>query len=167
MSLKHLINQAGDTIIEVLIAMSIAGLAIGISYATASRAIGRAITARERDQAVGIMETQVSRLKAIEAQLGLGPFNTAFSNTSAPHFCLNSSSTSPILNHGNIDSSTKLATQPPAPYYDSRCVSGSYYIDIETTKVNGKITPYIYQVNIRWVPYQGTTNNQVTLYYRF
>lgn len=167
MNFKRLTNQVGDTIVEVLIAMSIAGLAIGISYATASRAIGKAITARERDQAVGLMESQVSRLKAIEAQLGLGPFNTAFSDTSAAHFCVKSSSTDPILNHGNISLATHLDTQPPSPYYDPQCVSGSYYIDIETTKVSGKITPYIYQINVRWVPYQGNTNNQVTVYYRF
>jgi Tfp pilus assembly protein PilE len=53
----------GDTIVEVLIAIAIAAFAIGTSYAIANRSLLQAITARERNQAVNIIQSQISALK--------------------------------------------------------------------------------------------------------
>lgn len=165
---KKIISSAGDTIIEVLISISIAGLALGISYAIASKATTRAISARERDQAVGIMESQLARLKAIEQQVGFTSFNSSFSDTTAPHFCVNSSSITPVLNHGIITGTSNLTTQAPAPYYDPQCNQAGYYIDIESVIATGNKVPRDnYYIHVRWLPLHGGANNQVTIYYRF
>jgi Tfp pilus assembly protein PilV len=61
--LKRHINQSGDTIVEVLIAIAIAAFAIGTSYAIANRSLQQAITARERNQAINLSQNQISALK--------------------------------------------------------------------------------------------------------
>src|SRR5205814_634877 len=53
----------GDTIVEVLMAIAIAAFAIGTCYAIANRSLQHAISARERNEAVNLMEDQIANLK--------------------------------------------------------------------------------------------------------
>ncbi len=53
----------GDTIVEVLIAIAVAAFAIGTSYAIANRSLQQAVTARERNEAVNILQNQINALK--------------------------------------------------------------------------------------------------------
>jgi Tfp pilus assembly protein PilV len=61
---KRLLATArGETIVEVLIAIAIAAFAIGTSYAIATRSLQQAITARERNQALNLTQSQIAALK--------------------------------------------------------------------------------------------------------
>jgi type II secretory pathway pseudopilin PulG len=60
---RNRLNQKGDTLVEVLIAIAIAAFAIGTSYAIANRSLQRAIAARERNEALNVAEAQISNLK--------------------------------------------------------------------------------------------------------
>lgn len=62
-NIKKKLDNRGDTIVEVLIAIAIAGFAIGISYATAQRSLDQAISAREHNEALNILENQVTDLR--------------------------------------------------------------------------------------------------------
>ncbi len=62
-------NQFGDTIIEVMLATAVIGLVIGMSYASASRALRTGRFAQEQTEALKIAESQIERLKYI-ASLG-------------------------------------------------------------------------------------------------
>lgn len=56
-------NQAGDTIIEVLLAIAIVGMVLGASYSTATRALRSGRFAQEHTEALKLAESQMEKLK--------------------------------------------------------------------------------------------------------
>ena len=63
MSKLKLFSQRGDTIIEVLLAMSVIGLVIGASFGIANRSGQIGQDAQERSEALKLAETQVELFK--------------------------------------------------------------------------------------------------------
>ena len=61
---KHKKSQAGDTIVEVLIALTILGLALSIAYATASRSLTAIRLASETSNATAIAKSQVEQIRS-------------------------------------------------------------------------------------------------------
>ncbi|MEI6755862.1 MAG: type II secretion system protein [bacterium] len=61
---KHKKSQAGDTIVEVLIALTILGLALSIAYATASRSLTAIRLANETSNATAIAKSQVEQIRS-------------------------------------------------------------------------------------------------------
>lgn len=152
-------NIRGDTIIEILIAIAIAAFAIGTSYAIANNSLQKAISARERNEAINILERQITALKLRYKQYpdlfrsddrtkgfivpsGVVPTSFPFTDDVAGHFCLNEAPSTPqdptwarITN--NFD-----ATHTPDdlnvgnPGYTLGCLTGfggvAYYIDVST-----------------------------------
>ncbi|HET8991430.1 MAG TPA: prepilin-type N-terminal cleavage/methylation domain-containing protein, partial [Candidatus Saccharimonadales bacterium] len=57
------INQAGDTIIEVMIVLAILSMSFGISYATANKSLNGSLNAQEHSAALGILDTQLEDLR--------------------------------------------------------------------------------------------------------
>lgn len=164
-------TSRGDTIVEVLIAISIAGLAIGTSYAIAHRALQNAIAARERDQAVGLLENQVAALK-LRKQLSsaTNPFDQ-FDATS--HYCLNAAASDPITNPEQWkviknNAIEPLSTSGIPPAYDSACaIGGLYFLDIDTTTKDTNTTTTNFRLDVRWPRLGGGSDNDATFYYRF
>lgn len=174
-------DRRGDTIIEVLIAITIAAFAIGISYSIASKSLQQAILARERSQALNILESQVTDLKFRYKNSSPTDFNNSFA-ASGKHYCLSDAADSPddsgwapTFNNGDITSDTKLSTTDSAGdgnYYDSGCVrsvSGNdYYLDISTDRPYLSVkNPTIYHVHVRWERLGGGPINEANIYYRF
>jgi type II secretory pathway pseudopilin PulG len=62
MSLRRL-NNGGDTIIEIMVVLAVLGMAIGISYATASRSLLAARAAQENSEATQLVQAQVEYLR--------------------------------------------------------------------------------------------------------
>lgn len=62
---KRRLTQLGDTIVEVLICMAIAGLALGLAYGTTRRSLNQIREAEERQEAVKLAEEQIERLQGI------------------------------------------------------------------------------------------------------
>lgn len=56
--------QAGDTIIEVLISISVIALVMGMAYGTAARALSTTRSSQERLEALKLAEGQIERIKA-------------------------------------------------------------------------------------------------------
>lgn len=63
--MKILKQQAGDTIIEVLVVLAVLGLAIGISYATATRSLMAARQAQETSGAVEQLRAEIEALHSM------------------------------------------------------------------------------------------------------
>ena len=64
MSIKpKFLNQKGDTIVEVLLAVGVLGLVLTISYGLANRNTQYDITSRERVEALKYSEEQVEMLR--------------------------------------------------------------------------------------------------------
>jgi type II secretory pathway pseudopilin PulG len=61
--LKSIRNNNGDTIVEVMVVLAVLGLAIGISYATASRSLQDTNQAEENSQATEYAQSQIEDLR--------------------------------------------------------------------------------------------------------
>ena len=78
MSIKHRLlslRQSGDTIVEVLIVLAVLGLAIGISYSTATKSLLATRQAQENTQATQLLQGQIERLYALSANASTVPDN--------------------------------------------------------------------------------------------
>src|SRR5581483_1789859 len=91
-------NFRGDTIVEVLIAIAIAGFAIGVSYATAQRSLKQSITAQEHNEALNIIERQVNDLRVrFQGTSASSSFASTFANSSPGQadYCLDDTGVNP------------------------------------------------------------------------
>jgi type II secretory pathway pseudopilin PulG len=61
--LNLLKNQKGDTIVEVMLALTVIGLSLGISFAIANRSTNVGLEARERSEALKLAESQLEYMK--------------------------------------------------------------------------------------------------------
>jgi type II secretory pathway pseudopilin PulG len=181
-------SSRGDTIVEVLIAIAIAGLAIGISYATAQRSLQQSITARQRNQALNLIENQIADLK-LRFKLSATGTPGSFTPFESPntHFCLDDGASDPSVTatwnpymndgpNGPPAQNALLAAKTdssPGPYnpacQNQKMGDGTtYFTDIVTQPSSSKSYPTIYQIYVRWEP-QGSSqsqNNQASLFYK-
>jgi type II secretory pathway pseudopilin PulG len=174
----------GDTIVEVLLAIGIAAFAIAITYSTAQRSLNQAITAKEHNQALDIVQNQLTDLKLRYQKTGSNAaFNSAF-GFPKDHFCLDDSATTispstpwtPYLNDSSTAEGSPLASGSSAtastPYHKActrqRAGDGvTYYLDIHTAQLSGQTqNPTLYQVIVRWERAGGGQINQASIYYR-
>ncbi len=84
--LKLIKNNAGDTIVEVMVVLAVLGLAIGISYATASRSLTNTRSSQENSSATELLKSQVEVLRYWAADLNYGAL--------PPSFCVNPAASS-------------------------------------------------------------------------
>lgn len=157
-SKQQKLNQVGDTIVEVLLAVVVVGLAIGLGYGVASRSLKANRQAQERGEALKKVEGQLERLKkrAVTDVTGSGVFR---SNS----YCLatvGQSENEPV----NLDSSppANVADDPLDGAYDDACVDGLYHLSItpDTT------TPNQFTVRARWFGLGGQEKEETSITYR-
>jgi type II secretory pathway pseudopilin PulG len=158
-------RDKGDTIVEVLISITIASLILAAAYAIATRSLNQGISARERTQALYYLQGQVETLKLREQRSTTQQFNTFLTTN---NFCLNQDSTgpndttnvwTPIANSGSPD---LLGTN-----YNASCVRpGNYYINITKNSPGIPGSQPTYLFTARWDRIGGG-QNQSQLYYRF
>lgn len=79
------LRQRGDTIVEVLIVLAVLGLAMSISYATATRSLLQAREAQENGVATVLLQSQIERLRTLKVS------DTTIFTASQPSFCINDS----------------------------------------------------------------------------
>jgi type II secretory pathway pseudopilin PulG len=149
----------GDTIIEVLIAIAVAGFAIGTSYAIADKSLDKAISSRERNESVNVIQSQLAALK-LRYTYNKNDFNgddpaksfVVRSTTPNPppsllpktdfHFCLDDQSASPLdsthswsrIENSSLTSDSDADNITDTNHYAPGCVhnvSGTdYFVDI-------------------------------------
>ncbi len=67
MRVKTILNQSGDTIVEVLLALAVVSAVLGGAYASANRSVSITRASQERGESLKVVEDQVEKLKvAIE-----------------------------------------------------------------------------------------------------
>lgn len=146
-------GHRGDTIVEVLLAITIAAFAIGISYATAERSLRQSITARERSEALNIIENQISDLSIIRNNFPSMLPSFSFPNT---NFCIDDSASNPA-------SWTRTASCSIA----KPGVGVTYNINITTTPSATLSSPTNFLFTATWPPEIGTQTNSASIAYRF
>lgn len=90
MSIKKL-NKTGDTIVEVMVVLSILGLAIGISYATANRSLKSTRAAQENAEATAVLQSQLETLRYLAPTLASSPGLTSLPKP----FCIDPNAANP------------------------------------------------------------------------
>src|SRR5580692_1837027 len=90
MSIKNVLNlrQDGDTIIEVLIAITIVSLVLGGAYVTSNNSLKANRDAQEHGQAVALLQSEIEQLRSLVANSG-GSGGQPFSF--AGPFCIDNS----------------------------------------------------------------------------
>jgi len=155
-------KQAGDTIVEALIATAIVGLTIGLAYGIATRSIRSARQAQERIEAVKIAETQIETMKAYASDDN-STNDEFFGNGNA--FCLTAA---------GVLVRTGLTTVPDfgddqlnATEYSENCRQGEnqrYHVAVQRTDLNeGR---YQFTVSVRWFSFGELDKEQVQILYR-
>lgn len=188
--LKTKWGSRGDTIVEVLIAITIASFAMGISYATAQRSLQQSITAGEHNEALNLIEQQLADLElryqntpssSFEAQFGYPKTNYCLNNTSTgpgdtinqwtPYFNYDNTS---LLSQSLVSSTTPDSTHPY--YYNSsnragcekmnQSVGAIYYINISTSQSGAIKSPTLYHVVVRWAQLGTGQTSQANMYFK-
>lgn len=160
-----IIAQNGDTIVEVLIAIAIAAFAVGISYSTAQRSLQQAIAAREHNQALNILESQVADLNYRFQQDA--NFNSDFANQTNG-FCLGDNAQKPT-DTGWIYPGVPANSSPATPPYNAGCQTpnggANYFVNIIPHGVPNSFNTTTYMITVRWYRLGGGIN-QASLYYK-
>jgi len=130
------VNQAGDTIIEVMLAVAVVGMVVGASYSIATKALRTGRFAQEQTEALKLSETQLEKLKykASLYRAGESTTGTIFDTASAEqNFCLDDDLTF-----------TKITTANSL--YNARCsgVSGLYTMLVTYDGVD------LYESSVSW-----------------
>ncbi|GAC1387774.1 MAG: hypothetical protein NVS1B7_2690 [Candidatus Saccharimonadales bacterium] len=81
-------DQAGDTIVEVLIAMAVTSLMLGGAFATANTSLQNTIQAQERSEAMKVAEMEVEILNTLSQLKSGDPSYINVYDPANPVFCL-------------------------------------------------------------------------------
>ena len=168
-------SQAGDTIVEVMIALAVIGAVIGTSYAISARSLRLGRQAQERTEALKLVESQVELIKT--AAQGK---NTAIF-TSSSDFCLTTTAAGVTLSQNGavpadfITDSLTTNNNLTGGSYSVACSQGvaSRYklsmkrVDVDTVVV-GVLTPVktsTFTIRARWDKIGGG-KDEVSIDYR-
>jgi type II secretory pathway pseudopilin PulG len=170
MGIKEKIKQnAGDTLIEVLLSIAIAGAVIVVAYSLASHSLEEGVSAAERSTALKLAEGQV---ESLIAHARSPEFKTPNSN-----FCFDTS----ILDDSNPqwgpqynkDKPDQLTLIKNSGNYNSKCVepddiTPKYFVNVQNNCLEGQpCTRPTYLVIVRWDTIGGDVQSRTQLYYRF
>jgi prepilin-type N-terminal cleavage/methylation domain-containing protein len=143
-------NQRGDTIVEVLVALTVIGMVLAGAYTTASRSLALTRISQERAEATKVAEGQVEAVKAAIATAGAIPPAVA----TGAQFCIDESSldiktgTSPTL---PALASAVLAGVSTGGIYPDDCISRAlYYPHIVFDAATNRFT-----ATVRWERFSG------------
>jgi Tfp pilus assembly protein PilV len=162
------IEQTGDTIIEVLVAMAVLMMVLVGAYVTANRSLNSERNAQEHTEALTIAQGQVEDLHAdyqyLNANLCFNPSNPTTSTDG--YYCYENSA-------GQFDTSrseTTIGLSPASAYWYEITVSYIYDRTLATvtnssTGISTPVTSPTYEVTVSWPSLSGGTGN-VQLYYR-
>ncbi len=148
---KGAMKQRGDTIIEVLLAMTVIGLILATSFGIANRAMRTGRAAQERNEALKAAETQ---LELTKAYLKDGANNiTTFTGAGNP-FCIDVNA----LSAGNA---AVINTDARCNDTDGAGAAGLYSVAVSESGGT-------YTVNVQWdrANTQDSTPGQLSIFYR-
>ena len=171
MSLRWL-NSHGDTIVEVLIAITVISTVLGGAFVSARRNLDTTQQAKERDQGVRLIESQIERLKVAAADLADTADNIF--TRSPGYFCLDNSLTPHDLG-GTVPPDVNADTFS-TPQYPDECTLDSangtynsgtsqsipYYVSVQrdTTDQN------LFAIRARWDRAGGDGREEAMIVYR-
>ncbi len=158
-----MIKQRGDTIVEVMIAMTIIGLVMASAFAVANRSYAVGISAQERTDALAVADTQLELVRTLSNQTPNIISNSTRSNplTPPPLFCVNpSTGVIDTFTLANFSSGAAITDNPLA--YPAACrvgPDGKYKISIK------QLGP-VFDIRVRWDSILDANQDEVNHVYR-
>jgi type II secretory pathway pseudopilin PulG len=146
------LGNRGDTIIEIMIVLSVLGFAIGVTYATANRSLLNVRQAEESTEATTLVQSQIESLRTL-TQYTVGQPNDIFDQTT-PGFCIDSS--------GNVQTITNSGPTDQASYPASCLIDNLYYLFVSYEDP----TTSTFEVQAVWADVLGQGEDSVTMFYR-
>lgn len=151
-------EQAGDTIVEVLIAIAVVSAVLGSAYVVVNRTLDNALQAQEHTEALKVAEAQLEQLKAATAA---NASSDVFDTSNRVH-CFDSA--------GNLVEFPVVNTLPQDPStYPAACISGSvnYRTGIVYEEGFNSTDPLddVFKIYVNW-PGPTGGQDQVSLVYK-
>lgn len=148
-------NQIGDTIVEVLFAVVVVGLAIALGYGIASRSLRASRQAQERVEALKIVEGQIEQLK----NAANGPGAASFFDTDTV-YCIKDGQKIASNDYGPTEKSLETDILESSGY-DPQCINGLYY-----TGISFNVSTDTFTVWTRWNSIGNLKKEEVKTAYR-
>ncbi len=163
-------KQRGDTIVEVLIAMAVLGMVLGVAFGISNRSYVTGLNAQERTEALEIAESQIELLRIASSSK-----DDSLLDMPTPRlFCINPNG----ANLARVEFGIGVTVQPTQGVtdpivYPSACGLGTdnrYKVSVEQTallRADGTPTDgKIFSVRVRWQSISGNIINEVNQEYR-
>lgn len=153
-------RQAGDTIVEVLIAIAVVGSVLAIAYSIMNRNLIVMRDNQERTESVKLAQAQIESLKSIwGTAAGRAQLNTQGANG----FCLSGDGNNPIV---DLSGGAPTATMESDNFgdYAAECINqGIFHIGIRR---QGSSPNYTYRVTVRWDQVGTRNRKEAAIVYR-
>lgn len=163
--LDHL-TQRGDTIIEVLIAITLVSGVIGLSYASASRSSNIGQNSQERSEALQLAQSQIELLRNYAPNFSVS--GSDIFDPSIASFCINPSSPLPVVRQSAIPQDP--SSDDYSAYNSNYCTSGAdkrYHTSVVYRQDDASNNKGTFTIRVRWDRIGGSTQKQeVMLVYR-
>lgn len=139
------LNQAGDTIVEVLIAIAVISLVLVGAYVTTTKNMASTQDAQERTQAVKLVESQIEYFRQAGGSVASGD---CFDDSANEQHAGGNQGSNPCI----LLSDGSMAGHTDQPAY--------------TVSIRPNTNPVgTYTIEAQWASLTGSTNN-VTMYYK-
>ena len=152
-------HNAGDTIVEVLIAMAVASAVIGSSYLVVNRTMANTRQAQEHTEALEIANNQIESIVTLASNPGASDLTDQNPRFNCVSKDTGSLTPQPQLNFPSNDSSKYVAD----------CLVGTsvqYKVAFEYVTTGLTAQQRYYKVYITWPSVTGNGSDQVTMLYR-
>jgi Tfp pilus assembly protein PilV len=154
MSVRHRLTQQGDTIIEVMMAVTVAASMLAISYATMNRNLNTLQSNQEHAEAAKLLQGQIEKIR--------NTYNTKpdVLLAAGSNFCLGTDNVMHAITGGSPHANISADNWSDYPATCSLGTDSRYHIGV-TTPDNKN-----YKFFIRWDGVVFNTRNEVVMVYK-
>lgn len=161
--IKRVVNQRGDTIVEVLIAMLVVATVLGGAYASAGHSLNNSRQSQERGEALKLVEGQVEKLRQLANTV-----NSSIFASPRDIFCIDSSNTVQVATEPAITSLVQPVSSDNLNSYKAPCKNlgpGQFY-NIAIERSSDPAYPNQFTVYSRWERAGGNGREELKIVVR-
>lgn len=163
--MRKLLNQTGDTILEVLLAMLVAVAVLSAAYVSSNSSTNATIRAREHDEGVKLAQAQIEMLRFRKVNAGTNnPFCMVNSGVSVKPVSYTSGGGGPLPFLPGFVPSAFCIVDSQGNVYGATGEGAKYYLAIQNTTA-GLPEGNLYKVTVFWEK-AGGGNDRIDLWYR-
>ena len=150
-------RQAGDTIVEVLIATAVIGMVIAGAFVVSAQNTNNVRNAQEHSEALQLLQAQIEQLRAYSTNYTYATFTATIPSPTTTKFCFDDS-------NKPIQSKDKDPSGNNGTCYDTQ-FNRYHFMILEEPAVNAAPGNHQFDAKVQWDKLGGGTNNE-DLHYR-